>query len=260
MSGSPEGLVELPHVSAPAGIRELAAGAKWFEFPEITDFPTLLVPGVRTGPVAVTANAVAESDVMRGEEALCLGLNVLGIIGPESFVLSLGSHWKTIRLNGHGQIQSSITSLSGELIRAAQTQTVLASSVSSDWPGEFDQEWLAAGMTQQRRSGLARALFCVRLLALANEGSAADRFSFLLGAIVADYLDALVDQSILTANAEVAISGNQATAKACQAALTQLSVRATVLTAAEIEKGFLAGLGTVVSHVISTQSNKARAS
>ena len=259
MISSPQGLVELPHVSAPAGLRELAAGARWFEFPEITDLPILLVPGVRTGPAAVTPSTLAESDVMRGEETLCLGLSVLRLIAPESLVLSLGSHWKAIRMNAEGQIQSNITSLSGELIRAAQTQTVLASSVSSDWPEEFDEEWLAAGMMQQRRSGLSRALFCVRLMDLANEGTAADRFSFLVGAFIADDLDALIAQGILTANTQVAISGNQATARACQAALAQLSVLALVLTAEEIEKGFLAGLGQVLSQAISARCTEAGA-
>src|ERR1700730_16781494 len=42
MIGSPEGLLELPHVSAPAGIRELAAGARGFELPGITDLPIFL--------------------------------------------------------------------------------------------------------------------------------------------------------------------------------------------------------------------------
>ena len=117
MISSPQGLAELPHVSAPTGIRELATAARWFEFPEITDLPILLVPGVRTGPVAVTPSTLAESDVMRGEETLCLGLSVLGVIAPESLVLSLGSHWKAIRLNAEGLIQSSITSRNMRLIR-----------------------------------------------------------------------------------------------------------------------------------------------
>jgi hypothetical protein len=61
-------------------------------------------------------------------------------------------------------------------------------------------------------------------------------------------------QGILAANMPVAISsGNQATAMACQAVLAQLSIRAVVLTAEEIEKGFLAGLGPVLSQVISAR-------
>ena len=90
-------------------------------------------------------------------------------------------------------------------------------------------------------------------MALTNEGTAADRFSFLVGAFIADYLDALMAQGILTAITQVAISGNQATARACQAALAQLSVRAVVLTAEEAEKGFLAGLGSVLSQAISAR-------
>jgi hypothetical protein len=54
---------------------------------------------------------------MREEETLCLGLSVLGVIAPESLVLSLGLHWKAIRLNADGQIQSSITSRNMRLIR-----------------------------------------------------------------------------------------------------------------------------------------------
>src|SRR3989442_5560456 len=77
----------------------------------------------------------------------------------------------------------------------------------------LNHEWLAAGMAQQRRSGLSRALFCVRLMGLANQGTAADRFSFLVGAFIADDLDALMAQGNLTANTQVAISGNQATAR-----------------------------------------------
>ena len=178
------------------------------------------------------------------------------MVALPAVLLTLGSHWKAIRLNAEGKIQSSITALSGELIRAAQTQTVLATSVSNDWPEEFDHEWLTAGMTQQRRSGLSRALFCVRLMALANEGTKPERFSFLVGAFIADYLDALIDQGILTTNTQVAISGNQATARACQKALAQLSVRAVVLTAEETEKGFLAALGLVLSQAIHSHGLK----
>ena len=80
-----------------------------------------------------------------------------------------------------------------------------------------------------------------------------------MGAFIADDLDALIAQGILTANTQVAISGIQATARACQAALAQLSVRAVVLTTKEIEKGFLAGLGQVLSQAISARCTEAGA-
>ena len=165
MIGSPLGLVELQHLPAPAGMQEIAAGSRWFDFPEITDLPILLIPGVRCGPVKVSAHSLGSADVMRGEETLCAGLTKLGLIKLPGVVLNLGSHWKAIQLDREGRIQSSLTSLSGELIHAAQTQTVLASSVYGNRPRKISQEWLEAGMREQRQSGLSRALFCVRLLA-----------------------------------------------------------------------------------------------
>lgn len=90
--------------------------------------------------------------------------------------------------------------------------------------------------------------------ALTCQTRGADRFSFLVGALIADYLAALIAEEIVNAYTPVAISGNQATAKACQAALTRLSVRTMVLTDEEIEKGFLAGLGTILKQAISTRS------
>jgi 2-dehydro-3-deoxygalactonokinase len=240
------GLAELPHVSAPAGIQELAASSRWFEFPQITDLPFLLVPGVRSGPAKVSLDSLNSVDVMRGEETLCLGISRLGLLGLPGVVLNLGSHWKAIQINSEGMIQSSITSLSGELLHTAQTQTLLASSVSKDRPAGITQGGMEAGMNEQRRSGLSRALFCVRLLELANEGTAEDRFSFLVGIFIAADLDTFVAQGIWAGNAQVVISGNLAIAEAWRIVLNRKSIPAVVLSADETERALLAGLRCIL--------------
>src|SRR6266850_137155 len=249
MIGSPLGLAEVPHVSAPAGLREIADASRWVQFPEITDLPFLVVPGVRSGPTAVDPETLADIDIMRGEETLCLGLIELGLVRPPVVVLNLGSHWKAIQLNTDGRIQSSVTSLSGELIHAAQTQTVLASSVSKEWPAKISEQWMEEGMKEQRRSGLPRALFSVRLLELTGKGTEEDRFSFLVGAFVAADLDALVARGILVENVPVVISGNEALAEAWRETLQERSVPAEVLTTDETEKAFLAGLRLILRQV-----------
>ncbi len=254
MIGSPLGLTDVPHVSAPAGLLEIAEAATWFRFPEITDLPFLIVPGVRTGPTAVRSDALADVDVMRGEETLCLGLIELGLVRPPAVVLNLGSHWKAIRLTGDFRIQLSITSLSGELIHAAQTQTVLASSQSRSRPEKISERWMKEGITEQRRSGLPRALFCVRLLELAEEGTIEDRFSFLVGAFIASDLYALFARGILAQHIPVVISGNEAIAEAWREALQERSVLATVLTTAETERAFLTGLSAVFRQTIARGS------
>jgi 2-dehydro-3-deoxygalactonokinase len=250
MIGSPLGFAEVPHVSSPAGVRELADASRWFHFPEITDLPFLLVPGVCSGPTAVDSDALPDVDVMRGEETLCIGLTELGLVRPPAVVLNLGSHWKAIQLAKDGRVQLSVTSLSGELIHAAQRQTVLASSVSKEWPAKISEQWMEEGMKEQRRSGLPRALFCVRLLELAGKGTEEDRFSFLVGAFVAADLDALVARGILVENIPVVISGNEALAEAWREALQERSVPAKVLTTDETEKAFLAGLRLILRQVI----------
>jgi 2-dehydro-3-deoxygalactonokinase len=256
MIGSPLGLAEVPHVSAPAGVREIADASRWFHFPEIIDLPFLLVPGICSGPAAADSDAPSDVDVMRGEETLCIGLTELGLVRPPAVVLNLGSHWKAIQLATDGRIQSSVTSLSGELIHVAQTQTVLASSVSKEWPAKISERWMKEGMKEQRRSGLPRALFSVRLLELTGKGTAEDRFSFLVGAFVAADLDALVARGILVESVPVGISGNEALAEAWRAALRERSVPAKVLTTDETEKAFLAGLNSILSSAPARERNE----
>src|SRR5262249_47942624 len=158
----------------------------------------LLIPGVRSGTAATGPDAIGETDVMRGEETLCIGLNSLGLIKPPAVVLNLGSHWKAIQIDAEGRIASSITTLSGELIHSAQTQTVLASAVINDRPDRLDQAWIEAGMREERRSGLPRALFCVRLFELAGEGTPQDRLVFMIGAFIAADLDLFMARGVFT--------------------------------------------------------------
>ncbi len=246
MISSPLGLRELPHVCTPAGPEELTASSRWFEFPEIAEFPFLLVPGVRSGSAALGLNSLDRADVMRGEETLCLGLSALGLLKLPGLVLNLGSHWKAIEIDAQGRIIRSISSLAGELINAAKTHTILASSVSRHWPSRLTRQWLEAGMNEQRRSGLTRALYCVRLLEVGKDGTPEDRFSFLLGAFIAADLDMLKAHELLHEEMQVVISGNVAVAEAWRDALAQMSITALILTGDQIERALLVGLKHIV--------------
>lgn len=253
MISSTLGLAEVPHVPAPAGSAELAAASRWTEFPEVVALPILLVPGVRSGGAGprsgtqhATIDLLHEMDVMRGEETLCVGLLARGLAKQPGVVLNLGSHWKAIHLGIEGRIESSITSLSGELIHAAQTQTILASAVIDKRASILDEHWVEAGMKEQRRSGLPRALFCVRLLELAKEGTPEDRLSFLIGVFIAADLDALMSRGTLTSDSQVAIVGAAALAKAWCSALHRMSILAIVVTEAETEQALLTGLRCIL--------------
>jgi 2-dehydro-3-deoxygalactonokinase len=245
MITSPLGLVEVPHIAAPAGLAELAASISRHRFPEITDLPVLLIPGVRSGPPRCDEASVGGTDVMRGEETLCLGLIAMGLLGPLSTLLNLGSHWKVIELGRDARIESSVTSMTGELIHTAQTQTILAGSVPQTRPETIDRSWLEAGMREQRRSGLSRALFCVRLLEQGSDGSPGQRLSFLIGAFLASDIDAMISCGLLKAESRIVITGGGAIADAWRGALDASSLPAIALSDDEVEQAMLTGFASI---------------
>jgi 2-dehydro-3-deoxygalactonokinase len=246
MITSPLGLLEVPHLAAPAGAGELAAALKHCQFPDVCDLPFVFVPGVRFGPRRGSSDVIVESDVMRGEETLCVGLAALGLARQPATVLNIGSHWKAIQIDAQGRICSSITSLSGELIHATQTQTILASAVPHERPLSIDLAWCEAGMREQRRSGLSRALFCVRLLEMGTDTTPEERLSFFVGAFIAADLDPLRARGILAAGSPVLICGGGAVAEAWLHVLSKVSIPALRVNDAEIERALLAGLRSIV--------------
>jgi 2-dehydro-3-deoxygalactonokinase len=247
MITSPLGLAEVPHVQTPAGLNELAAATRRYSFPEITDLPIILIPGARSGPRRCDPETAGTTDVMRGEETLLIGLHALGLLAPRSILLNLGSHWKVIEFDERARIASSVTSMTGEMIHTAQTQTILAGSVPQERPSAIHKTWLEAGMREQRRSGLARALFCVRLLEQGSDGSAEQRLSFLIGAFLASDMDAMLSRGAFNSNRAVVIAGGGVIAEAWRGALAQHSIQASMLDDSEIENATLTGLRSVFS-------------
>jgi len=280
MIGSALGLAEVAHVAAPAGVAELAAAARWIEASAVTKLPFLIVPGVRSTipPSEATESradrdaarnvSTCDNDVMRGEETLCLGLALSGRVQAPCAVLNLGSHWKAIQLDESGRIAGSFTTLSGEMMHACRTQTVLSRSVKEEMPPEvetapgrgrpgsnsstssFDAGWLEAGMREQRRSGLARALFCVRLLDLGREGSAEERLASLVGAFIAADLDAFLACGLLNPNTRAAITGSAALAAAWRSALAPESISAEIISPEDAEAAWRRGIGAILARAL----------
>jgi 2-dehydro-3-deoxygalactonokinase len=250
------GLAEVPHIPTPAGIDDLGLATEVHRFPDVTDLPVLLVPGVRSGPMPCDLATAGKADLMRGEETLCAGLLMLGITPPPVTVLSLGSHWKAIQLDNAGRIVSSSTSLSGEMIHFTQTQTILASAVPQGRPAFIDARWLEAGMSQQRQSGLARALFGVRLLEQSKQGSPEERLSFLVGVFIASDVDAWQRAGMLSSS--VAIVGSGGLVEAWRRSLNSLGdalqIQSQVITDIQREQAILAGLRSVASSVMSREA------
>jgi 2-dehydro-3-deoxygalactonokinase len=249
MIGSPQGLVEVPHVEAPAGVRDLARAAPSHVLPEVAPLRIVFVPGVRTGgPRAATRETVAECDVMRGEEVLALGLVRRGPLAGGGVLLSLGSHWKAVHVDAEGRVARSVSTLSGELIESARSHTILASSLPSEWPAVLPPDWLAAGARDGRRHGLPRAYYEVRLLDQRVASEPADRLAFLVGATVAASEDTLLPPSA-GAPPRVALAGPSALAHAWAKVIRDRGGTPLVLDDDERGAAFRAGCRAVLEAV-----------
>ncbi len=187
MLTSEVGLEAIPHVLAPADRDAMARAAAWRTFSTITPRPMLLIPGVRT-PAASGEEGWATADVMRGEEceAFALWREHPPRNGQGALYLIPGSHTKMIAMDSRGRIESSHTTIAGEMLAALSGHTLLAASLPPTLPGEPDLSWFARGARHAREYGLGRAAFAVRLAALSGQGTAEQRASWLIGAVVED--------------------------------------------------------------------------
>jgi len=175
------GLHEVPHLTAPAGPRELAAGIVRVTIPEIGELA--FIPGVKTVPRSDTLADLGSGDVLRGEEAEVTGLRtLLGLTGPATF-LHFGSHHKAVDVDGDGRITASRTAVTGELLAAVAGHTILKSSVAPLDGLALDAEAVRAGARATHEHGLGRALFLVRVGEQLGGRPRATMTSFLVGAL-----------------------------------------------------------------------------
>lgn len=245
MITSAQGLVEVPHVEAPAGPRDLARGSERHELPEVAPLPILFLPGIRTGPAEVEAPAVGSSDVMRGEEVLCLGLAARGHLPAGGLILSLGSHWKAVHVDASPRVVASVSTVGGELLFAVRSHTILASSIPRGWPPSLPERWLQEGMRRGRQDGLPRALYCVRLLDLRTPSSPEERLAFLLGATIAAQEDVLLPASALESG-RVVLVGAPALVAAWTGVLHERGLDPVFVDEREREAAFRAGCRAVL--------------
>ena len=182
MITSEYGLCPLSHLPAPAGLSELAMGLKECEIPGLS-IPCYFVPGIKQ--MARTAEG---SDMMRGEEAETIGLLPYG--GNSTVYVLPGTHAKHVFVDADGKITSFKTFMTGEMIGALSSGTILRDAVDLTVEG-FHEEALLRGYDAAVRDGLSAALFKTRIMKnLFSEGKRST-YSFFLGALLSDEIKSL---------------------------------------------------------------------
>ena len=201
------GLLEIPHVPAPADARQLRAGMRAQTFGDIAPFPIEFIPGVRNFAGPVGLENFSGMDMMRGEETEAVGLHsLLAPEGPAVFVLP-GSHNKFVSMDAQGRILGCMTSISGELLDALTHHTILADAAGGGFASEqtYDSDLAVAGARECVRSGLGRAAFAGRILSTLGGRPHEEIRSYLLGATLA--LDVQAMRAFAGGGAQAYVAG-----------------------------------------------------
>lgn len=205
------GLVELPHVAAPAGAEELARGSRLVLLEEICPVPIRFIPGVKNQAGAVGLENFEAMDMMRGEEVEALAIvNSRPRREPCLLVLP-GSHTKFVDVDEGGRITGCLTTITGELLECLTCHTVIADAVGRRFADaeHYDRELLLRGFQVSSEVGMSRGAFAARIL---NQFAQKDKMkmaSFLLGVALAEDVRALRHSTALKvdSNATVIVSG-----------------------------------------------------
>ena len=218
MITSKEGLAELPHLIAPAGMADFVRGLAKVELPDVAPLPIHFVRGLKNRDGGcLTLEEVEQMDVMRGEETETLAL--LDLFGNESGTLFAlpGSHTKFVSVDADGNMIGCLSSLAGELLSAVTLNTILAGAVGKQFAGaDYNREMLLAGYRTARDTSLARAAFSTRMLQMFIPSDEQDRASFLLGAVLENDVAAVKSSKALsvTRDMKLVIAGKDPLASA----------------------------------------------
>ncbi len=198
------GLVEIPHLIAPAGINELAAGVTPVVLEDVCPLPIHFIPGIKNTGAAITLENYEKMDIMRGEEAESMAM-IDGLPKGKPILLVLpGSHTKFVAIDDTGRITGCLTSITGELLSVITNNTIIADAVGHHFveEGTYDKELLLTGYENAKRTGLGRACFSCRIL---NQFSIPEKerlANYILGAVLQSDVAAIKNSDAVRATSD----------------------------------------------------------
>ena len=206
------GLLEVPHVTAPAGLDDLAAKMQKTLIPEIFTGNFYFVPGIKNLAGKIPVDQLETMDMMRGEETEAIAVIQEFQKGDPFLIIFPGSHTKVVSIDQNGKIKGCMTTLAGELLSAITNDTILADSVGRQYvtAETYSPEMVLQGFEMARKFGVGRACFTGRVSALFAEYSHLDVANYILGVVLAEDIRAIkVSQALqITMNSSVLIVGS----------------------------------------------------
>ena len=193
------GLLEIPHLWAPAGMDDLAGNIKKVHDTAIfpVDIPIYFIRGIKNRYDLESTRIldVGKLDFMRGEEAQVSGLLASYDIQPPFTVVVLSSHTKFIPVNEDRQILGSVTTVSGQVYEAIIKETFIGKSIrkttefnDADY---FDPQVIDSAYHWVNKSGFLRTMLTPRFLDTLLKTGWYERKLFVEAAIAAEDMRAV---------------------------------------------------------------------
>lgn len=126
------GLIEIPHLIAPIGLKELSENIKRVEDDNVLPIgrPVYFIRGIKNNfPKDARVNDLRSIDFMRGEEVQCIGAIKVKDIKESSNIVALSSHTKIMHIDDNLNVAHMITTLSGQLFEAIVNSSNIGKSI-----------------------------------------------------------------------------------------------------------------------------------
>jgi len=196
MITSEVGLVEVPHLTAPAGLEQLSDGVFEINDNDILPIgrPICFIRGIKNRVSDSNLLGIDNMDFMRGEEAQCIGImQEYDVSYPSNFV-ALSSHTKVMYIGPEKKIEASCTTLSGQVREAIISATSIGKSLGplpddiSD--GYTFEDIINTALNSVNSFGLLRSCMMPRFMHVLMRSEVNERQLFLDAAIAADDMKA----------------------------------------------------------------------
>lgn len=191
------GLIEIPHLIAPIGLKELSESIEKIEDNYVLPIsrPIYFIRGIKNNfPKNSTIHDLRLIDFMRGEEVQWIGAIKMKNITEACNVVALSSHTKVMHIDCNQRMMHSITTLSGQFFEAITASTNIGKSVRpQDNEREniyTQQEVIEVARMCVEKAGLGRTLLMPRFMETLLDTNSQERIWFLDAAIAADDMKA----------------------------------------------------------------------
>jgi len=201
------GLVEIPHVVAPAGINELASNIKPVLIPDVCPVPIWFIRGIKNNISNPDLKNYEEMDIMRGEEVESIAVLNNYPRNQEYLLVLPGSHSKFISVDKSGRISGCLTTITGELLSSIVSDTIIADAVGRKFieMDSYDKDMALEGYRCAKKVGIGRACFSGRILSLFAVKEKNKIGNFIFGAAFENDVCALQGTGAISLNSDVRV-------------------------------------------------------